>query len=99
MCYHLPKPKYLPTDFLLVVHDSLAELTDMSLDVFVITGDSSQLTCSALLADFGLSQIVTESTSDGNILDVFLICWPDLFHCDNLVDGLLFVTYVRIYSI
>ena len=82
VCYYPPKSRYSPIELVSVLHDNLEELLVVCPhDIFVITGDLSQLRYHSLLVDFGLSQIVTEPTTNSNILDVFLTSRPDLFDC------------------
>ena len=81
LCYHPPKQRYTCAALISTFNEHLTELLALfPHDTYVVTGDLNQLNYSSLMADFGLSQIVSHPTSKGNILDIFLTNRPDIFN-------------------
>jgi hypothetical protein len=77
VCYHPPQPVYHASIITELLHNNLQQLTDQfPTDIIVLAGDLNKLSYADLLADFGLSQIVTAPTRLHNILDVFITNRP-----------------------
>ena len=66
-CYHPPKPSYSVTDFVGQLCSTIESIIDCETNpIFLITGDFNSLATDFLEEEFGLSQLVQQSTSSSS---------------------------------